>query len=147
MNFHLLGGRRQKGIVREFGKVMYTLLYLKMDNHQEPTCGIWCVCVCTLCVCPTLSVLIDCSLPAPLSLEFSRQENWSKKKKILKQVALSFSGDFPSAEIKPTTLLSVMWLPVRSGVWGGWIHVCTRLSPLAVHLKLSQHCLLISSTQ
>ena len=25
-------------------------------------------------------------------------------------------------------------------VWGEWIHVYGRLSPLAVHLKLSQHC-------
>ena len=26
------------------------------------------------------------------------------------------------------------------GVWGRWIHVCIRLSPFAVHLKLSQYC-------
>ena len=25
-----------EGIVRDFGKVMYTLLYLKMDNQQGP---------------------------------------------------------------------------------------------------------------
>ena len=32
------------------------------------------------------------------------------------------------------------------GVWGEPIHVCVWLSPFAVHLKLSQLCLLIDYT-
>ena len=31
------------------------------------------------------------------------------------------------------------WLGAECG--RGWIHVCARLSPFAVHLKLLQHCL------
>ena len=33
-----------------------------------------CVCTCTLKSCPTLYTPMDCSTPAPLSMEFSRQE-------------------------------------------------------------------------
>ena len=36
---------------------------------------------------------------------------------------------------------------MMGGEFGGeWIHVCVWLSPFAVHLKLSQHCLLIGYT-
>ena len=63
------------------------------------------------------------------------------------------------------TLLYVKWITKRDllystensaqcyvaawtgGEFGGeWIHVCVWLSPFAVHLKLSQHCLLIGYT-
>ena len=45
------------------------------------------------------------------------------------------------------TLLNVMWQPGWEGtLWGEWIHVYVRLSPFFVHLKLSQHCLLIGYT-
>ena len=36
------------------------------------------------------------------------------------------------------------WMGVAFG--GEWIHVYVWLSPFAIHLKLSQHCLLISFT-
>ena len=36
------------------------------------------------------------------------------------------------------------WMGVAFG--GEWIHVYVWLSPFAIHLKLSQHCLLISYT-
>ena len=42
------------------------------------------------------------------------------------------------------SLLNVMWQPRWQRVRGEWIHVYVWLSPFAVHLKLSQHCLLIS---
>ena len=32
----------------------------------------------------------------------------------------------------------------REGLFGEWIHVYVLPSPLVVHLKLSQHCLLIN---
>ena len=60
------------------------------------------------------------------------------------------------------TLLYLKWIPNKDllystgnsaqryvaawtgGEFGGeWMHVCVWLSPFAVHLKLSQHCLLI----
>ena len=48
--------------------------------------------------CPTLCDPVDCSLPAPPSLEFSRQEYWSWL-------------PFPSPEDLPTTLGSNPGLP------------------------------------
>ena len=43
------------------------------------------------------------------------------------------------------TLLHVMWQPGwEESVRGEWIHVYVELSPFTVHLKPSQHCLLIS---
>ena len=41
-------------------------------------------------------------------------------------------------------MLCAAWMGWGSG--GEWIHVYVWLSPFAVHLKLSQHCLLISYT-
>ena len=89
-----------------------------MDSHQGPKYGTWCVCVCvySFCVCPTLSVLMDCSLPAPLSKAFSNQEYWGG-------LLLPSPGDFPSPRNKPTTLLNVMWLPCQDGSVGG-MHIC-----------------------
>ena len=45
-------------------------------------------------VCQTLSHPMDCSLPAPLSMGFSRQEYWSG-------VPLPSPGDLPDPGIKP----------------------------------------------
>ena len=45
------------------------------------------------------------------------------------------------------TLLNVMWQSGRKGSFGGkWIHAYVRLNIFIVHLKLSQHCLLIDYT-
>ena len=49
---------------------------------------------------------------------------------------LSLAGHIPVAH---RTVLKVMWHPE-------WIYVYGWLSPFAVHLKLSQHCLLIGYT-
>ena len=46
------------------------------------------------------------------------------------------------------TMLNFKWITTRdlmystwnSAQWGEWIHVYVWLSPLDVHLKLSQHC-------
>ena len=57
-------------------------------------------CVCLVAQsCPTLCDPMDCSLPAPLPMEFSRQEYWS---------GLSFPppGDLPHPGIEPTSLVS-----------------------------------------
>ena len=47
----------------------------------------------------TLSDPMDCSLPAPLSMEFSRQEYWSG-------LPCPLLGDLPNPGIKPTSLMS-----------------------------------------
>ena len=70
-----------------------------------------CVCVLSFCVCPTLSVLMDCSLPGPLSMGFSNQEYWSG-------LLFPSPGDLPSPKNEPTTLLNVMWLPCQDGSVG-----------------------------
>ena len=46
--------------------------------HYKSTI-LWCVCVCVLVahLCPTLRNPMDYSLPAPLSMAFSKQEYWS----------------------------------------------------------------------
>ena len=70
-----------------------------------------CLCVCTLSVCLTLSVLTDCSLPAPLSMGFSDQEYWSG-------LLFPYLGNLPSSKNERTTLLNVMWLPCQDGSVG-----------------------------
>ena len=49
--------------------------------------------------CPTVCDPMDCSLPGPLSMGFSRQEYWS---------GLPFPppGDLPNSEIDPMSLVS-----------------------------------------
>ena len=42
-----------------------------------PVCVCVCVCVCFTQSCLTLCSPVDCSLPGPLSMEFSRQKHWS----------------------------------------------------------------------
>ena len=44
------------------------------------------------------------------------------------------------------TLFKIMWQPEWRGVWGRMDYVYVWLSPFAVHLKPSQHCLLIGYT-
>ena len=46
--------------------------------------------------CPTLCNPMDCSLPAPLSMGFSRQEYWSG-------LPCPPPGDLPDSEIKPVS--------------------------------------------
>ena len=47
-------------------------------NHAKSANKILCVCVLVTQSCPTLCDLMDCSPPgSSLSLQFSRQENWS----------------------------------------------------------------------
>ena len=91
---------------------MYTLLYVKWIAVKGLSVahGVS-VCVLSFCVCLTLSVLMDCSLPAPLSMEFSSQEYWSG-------LLFPSPGDLPSTRNKPTTLLTVMWLPCQDGSVG-----------------------------
>ena len=48
-------------------------------------------------MCPTLCDPMDCSLLAPLSMRFSRQEYWSG-------LPLPFPGDLPDPGIKPRSL-------------------------------------------
>ena len=76
--------KHTQGIVRDFGKVMYTLLYLKRITNKDLLYSTW--------------NSAQCYVPAWMGVEFG----------------------------------------------GEWIHVYLWLSPFAVHLKLSQHCLLIS---
>ena len=87
---------------------MYTPLYL--NGLLSRTDGVS-VCVHSFCVCLTLSVFMDCSLPAPLSMEFSSQEYWSG-------LLFPSPGDLPSTRNKPTTLLTVTWLPCQDGSVG-----------------------------
>ena len=75
-----------EGIVREFGMVMYTLLYLKWKTNKDLL--------------------------------------YSTKNSAQYYVAAWMGGEFG----------------------GEWIHVYVWLSPFTVHLKLSQHCLLIGYT-
>ena len=50
-------------------------------------------------LCPTLCDTVDCSLQAPLFMEFSRQEYWSR-------LPFSSLGDLLDSGVKPTSLLS-----------------------------------------
>ena len=53
----------------------------------------------------TLCDPIDCSLRPPLSMEFSRQENWNGKKKRKLEWEPFFSlGDVPNPEFEPRSL-------------------------------------------
>ena len=91
---------------------MYTLLHLKWIAVKDLSMahGVS-VCVHSFCVCLTLSVLTDCSLPAPLSMGFSDQEYWSG-------LLFPYLGNLPSPKNEPTTLLNVMWLPCQDGSVG-----------------------------
>ena len=112
MNFHLLGGRRQKGIVREFGKVMYTLLYLKWITIKNLRVA-YGVSVCAHSVCVQLSLsswTVACQLLCP----------WNFPARMLEWVALSFSRGFSQHRDGTHNLLSVMWLPVRES---GYMYV------------------------
>ena len=53
------------------------------------------VCVCAQ-LCLTLCNPMDCSLPAPLSMEFSKQEYWSG-------LLCPSPGDLPNPGIEPTS--------------------------------------------
>ena len=56
-----------------------------------------CVCVCfSSQLCPTLCDPMDCSLPTPLSMGFSRQECWSG-------LPSPSPGDLPNPVIKPSS--------------------------------------------
>ena len=44
----------------------------------------------------SLCNLIDCSLPGPLSMEFSRQQYWN-------ELPFPPAGDLPDPEIRPTS--------------------------------------------
>ena len=63
----MLGVGWGKEIIREYGKVIYTLLYLKWITVQDQSVshGVS-VCVLSFCVCLTLSVLMDWSILKPL---------------------------------------------------------------------------------
>ena len=50
--------------------------------------------------CPTLCNPMDCSLPAPLSMGFSRQEYWSG-------LPCPPPGDLPDPGIEPASLISL----------------------------------------
>ena len=67
-----------------------------MSNLNHPL-----MCVCAQ-LCLTLCNPMDCSLWAPLSMEFSRQEYWS---------GLTFPppGDCPHPGIEPTSLCLLCW--------------------------------------
>ena len=81
MNLQLLGGRRQKGIVREFGKVMYTLLYLKWITIKDLRVA-YGVSVCAHSVCVQLflsSWTVACQLLCPWN--FPGKKTGVKKKK------------------------------------------------------------------
>ena len=41
MNLWLLGGKKEEGIVREFGMDMYTLLYVKLITSKDLLYGTW----------------------------------------------------------------------------------------------------------
>ena len=58
-----------------------------------------CVCVCVLVAqsCAALCDPVDCSLQAPLSMEFSRQEYWS-------ELPFPSPGDLPNPGIEPQSL-------------------------------------------
>ena len=60
-------------------KINNLLIYGVIQKQKELSCIIVCVCV---CVCAQSHSTVfdpkDCSLPAPLSIEFSRQEYWSR---------------------------------------------------------------------
>ena len=63
-----------------------------------------CVCVCACAqLCLTLCDPMDCSLQAPLSMGFSRQEYWNG-------LPFPTSGNFPKPGIKPTSLVPPAWV-------------------------------------
>ena len=57
-----------------------------------------CVCIATQS-CPTLFDTMDCACQAPLSMEFSRQEYWSR-------LPLPTPGDLSDPEVDPASLAS-----------------------------------------
>ena len=85
-------------------KINNLLIYGVTQKQKELSCIIVCVCVC-VCVCaraqshPTVFDPKDCSLPAPLSIEFSRQEYWSR-------LPFPSPEDLADPGIKPVSLTS-----------------------------------------
>ena len=85
--------------------------------------------------CPTLSDPMDCSLPGS-SIQGIFQA------RVLEWGAIAFSNkDLLFSTGNSAHCYVAAWM---GGEFGGeWIHVYVWLSLFAVHLKLSQHCLLI----
>ena len=46
-----------------------------------------------------------------------------------------------AAQQKPTQHYKTIIFQLKINLGGQWVHVCRRLGPFAVRLKLSQHCL------
>ena len=67
--------------------------------QQESHAGL-CVCVKLLQLCPTHRNPMDCSLPGPLSVGFSRQEHWSG-------LLCPAPGDLPGPGMEATSLVSL----------------------------------------
>ena len=64
-------------------------------------CYLHCVCLCamSLQLCPTLCDSMDCTLQAPLSIGFSRQESW-------RGLPCPPPGDLLDQEIEPMSVIS-----------------------------------------
>ena len=74
------------------------MLYKKVQLPWKTVCHAW-VQAKSLELCPTLRDAMDCSLPAPLSMGFSRQEYWSG-------LPCPPPGELLDPGIKPTSLTS-----------------------------------------
>ena len=74
--------------------------------QQESHAGL-CVCVKLLQLCPTHRNPMDCSLPGPLSVGFSRQEHWSG-------LLCPAPGDLPGPGMEATSLVCLLHWQVGS---------------------------------
>ena len=97
---------------RHMHPIFIVPLFTRATIWKQPNCQIdewikkvWCVCVClSVCVCMYTQSLccvqlcdpIDCSPPGPLTMEFSRQENWCG-------LPFPTPGHLPDPRIEPTS--------------------------------------------
>ena len=105
------------------------MLYKKLQPPWKTVCHAW-VCAKSLQLCPTLCDAMDCSLPAPLSMGFSRQEYWSG-------LPCPPPGDLPDPGIEPG---SPAW-QVDSSLLSHWLSPFSSV-PIPNLYNLGQYFLL-----